>query len=286
MTKSKSRQFCAIRSIRQAARAVLTLCVLATISVLPANATTLHVTDDAFIDVSRPHHRNGNSSKIIVGVAGGHHSYWYSRRKRGESHGFAKFDLSPLPDGITSAAIAKATLKIWVSRVGREGSLTLHRIETDWDEDSLSGLNSPGIGDVFSTAFIASSDREDFVTLDITYEVQRWVDNPSSYHGIAFMPMDVWFETDSKESFFGTTRPMEIEVALAGSATAVPGLQGPEGPQGPQGDPGPVGPQGPKGDQGDLGVAGATGPQGPEGPQGVPGPAGPQGPTGDKAFTA
>ena len=68
MTKSKSPHFCAIRSIRQAARAIAVLGVLATISILPVNAATLHVTDDAFIDLSKPHYRHGNSSKIIVGV--------------------------------------------------------------------------------------------------------------------------------------------------------------------------------------------------------------------------
>ncbi|MFQ5756854.1 MAG: DNRLRE domain-containing protein, partial [Acidiferrobacterales bacterium] len=329
-------------SVRRTARAALTLIALSAFSLLPANAATLHLTDDTFVDFSKPNHNNGSRFTVVIGTSGGDRRDYHrgadkpdkrgrddpdreSRSHRGhdergepylrdhgrgESHGFAKFDLSTLPDGISGTAIAKATLRLWVSAVRREGSLTLHRVETDWDEDSLTSANSPGLGEALSTAWIMASDQKNYVTFDITSEVRRWVDDPSTNHGIAFTPIDVRFVTDSKENI-ATSRPMEVEVALAGNrgsgvlgSQGLPGLEGPQGPAGPQGvagadgapgpqgPPGPEGPQGPAGPQGVAGADGAPGPQGPAGlagadgadgapgPQGPPGPEGPQGPQG------
>jgi hypothetical protein len=85
-TKTRLKAACRFAALGVAGTALVLLS-------LPSYADTLHVTDDAYIDLSKPHHRNGKKSNIHVRVES-------SRRHRrhhhkvGEAHGFVKFDLS------------------------------------------------------------------------------------------------------------------------------------------------------------------------------------------------
>ena len=228
-------------------------------------ADTLHVTDDAYIDLSRPHHRHGKKSDVHVRVESSRRHRRH-RHEVGEAHGLVKFDLSPLPVGMTGADIAKATLRMWVNDVDKDGKFTVHLLETDWSEKTVSGNAAPAVGSAIAEVMIVDADDNHFVAIDITDAVKGWLDNPGSNFGLALVPVDADFSVDSKESRL-TSHPMEIEVIGDSSVAA----QGPEGPAGPKGDPGPSGATGPRGPEGAPGLPGSPGPQGEQGDQGVAG---------------
>ena len=256
-------------------------------------ADTLHLTDDTYTKQDKVTENNGAQQVLQINdkVAGK------------ERVGFARFDLTPLPDGITGADIEKATLRVWVEKVGQAGDINFVIVQSPWDESTLTaGLAAqfpPGIP-VVDTLSVTSADVENYVTVDVTDAMRSWVDGTHPNNGLEAMPVGVEVELGSKET--DKEHEMQIEVALvsvgpAGPAGAagVDGAVGPAGPQGPigltgavgatgpQGPIGLTGPAGPTGSQGPSGLTGATGPTGPQGPIGLTGavgPTGPQGPAG------
>ncbi len=190
-----------------------------------------------------------------------------------ERVGFARFDLTPLPDGITGADIEKATLRVWVEKVGQAGDINFVIVQSPWDESTLTaGLAAqfpPGIP-VVDTLSVTSADVENFVTVDVTEAMRSWVDGTHPNNGLEAMPVGVEVELGSKET--DKEHEMQIEVALVSVGPAgPPGADGAAGPQGPAGADGAVGLQGPPG------ADGAAGPQGPAGADGAVGPQGPPG---------
>ena len=218
---------------------------------LPSDADTFHVTDDAYIDLSRPHHRNGNKSNIHVRVESSHRHRNHHRHGRhdiGEAHGFVKFDLSTLP---ATAEITMAILRMWVNDVDRDGQIAVHLVATDWSEKDISSNTAPGVGQFITTVAILKNDDNNFVTIDITDTVKGWLKRPETNFGLALLPVDADLSVDSKENS-ATSHPMEIEVVLAGAGTqGLKGEKGDPGPPGPKGDPGPPGPKGDPGIAGD-----------------------------------
>ena len=123
---------------------VWTLCIILTLGwASPAWASTLHVDQDTFIDKStthpknfdkfdrkkqdgddNDHQKNGNSQVVrISNVSDNHHRL-----------GFVKFDLSALP---SETKISQALLRVWITKVHKEGVVNLHLVEDPWDEDTL-----------------------------------------------------------------------------------------------------------------------------------------------------
>ncbi len=244
----------------------------------PVSAHTLKVTDDVSIDLNKPQKTKGSDKKIEISNLG---------RKHGDRHGFVKFDLSVLPDGITGADIEKATLRLWPTRIKGEGTITLHLVTDPWDEDTL--MAEPYYDSFeFATVDLVEADEQSYVLVDVTHQVEDWVYRTTANYGIAILPNGIDLELASKEA--NHDQPMEIEVMLFGSAglncwdlngdgepnfpeedtnedeivnvADCQGLQGPEGPPGPEGPQGPGGPQGPEGPQGLPGSRGSRGPQG------------------------
>jgi hypothetical protein len=218
------------------------------------HSQTLHATDDSDVNINSPTQNNGANAAVFVRNVG----------SGGVRHGFARFDLSTLPAGVTGAEIAKATLRLWISDLQNEGSIDLHVVQGPWNEATITANNDPALGAAFATRAIANADESKFVTVDVTTLVRDWVDGLVANNGIAILPSaadNIRLTLDSKENT-GTSHPMEIEVALFG------GPQGPEGPQGAIGPQGATGPQGAQGPQGPQGGTGAQGPQGPQGPAG------------------
>jgi hypothetical protein len=169
--------------------------------------------------------------------------------------GFVRFDLSALPAGVP---VAKATLRLWVGRVWRAGTIDVKVVLDPWEEKALDGSTLPGLGPVVASMMITAIDQQGFATVDVTAAVQDWVGNPeaSPNHGLALSPGALTVvELDSKESPL-TSHPIELEVTTAG----------PEGPPGATGAEGSIGPAGPDGAQGPQGAAGPPGPGGPPGP--------------------
>lgn len=176
-----------------------------------------------------------------------------------------RFNLSDLPAGTTADNIAKATLRVWISRIGTAGAIDAAGVNGPWDEASVSFNSSPPLGGTESTAVVATANT--FVALDLTSLVKTWIVTPVANNGVALSAAAAAKSTvvfiDSKENS-ATSHAAALEIVLKGpaGATGPQGIQGPAGPQGRQGLPGPVGAPGPRGLQGV---------QGPQGPGGVSG---------------
>ena len=226
---------------------------------LPAQAITLHATDDTNINLNQPNQNNGANAQVFVRNVG----------SGGERQAFVKFDLSPLP---AESTVDKAVIRLFPNNIQNTGDLTLHEVLADWDEASITAGTVPPVGAVLQSVAI-TTDKKDYVVIDMPVSlVQSWVDNSAVNFGLALLPdptNDIRVQFDSKENG-ATSHPMELEVGLVGLA----GPEGPPGPTGAQGPAGPIGSQGPEGPQGSTGVQGSPGPQGPQGPTGLQGPVG------------
>jgi len=206
---------------------------------------------------------------------------------------YLRFNLATLPPG---GSVNKATLRLYVDAVSKNGTFDVYEIDSNWSESTLTyNTPAPPLGGSATSGHpisVSSSTLNQFLLIDITSLVQGWVSGSIANNGIALATSDTGsFSFDSKESLFTGNGP-ELEIVLNGPAgpagpSGPVGPPGPAGPAGPQGATGAAGPQGPSGPPGPAGPAGASGPagpvgpQGPSGPMGLTGPQGPAGPAGD-----
>lgn len=216
----------------------------------PAKGVDLPPAADSHINSTEPDRNFGNLGNMAVGNG---------------SAALIRFNLSDLPAGTTADNIAKATLRVWVSRIGTAGAIGVAGVNSAWDEASVTFSSSPLLGGTESTALVATANT--FATMDLTSLVKTWIVTPFANNGVAVSaataaPSTVVF-LDSKENS-ATSHAAALEIVLKGpaGATGPQGLQGPAGPRGLQGLPGPTGAAGPRGVQGI---------QGPQGPGGVSG---------------
>lgn len=187
--------------------------------------------------------------------------------RSGGGDAFLKFTLTGLPQGTTGGQIDSAYLRVFISKAQGSGSLSVHSVSGIWNENFLSGANTPDVTSVpADIESVAVANRYKYVLLDVTPIVRQWVDGEIENHGVALRATGtgkVGIDIDSKENS-KTGHGPELLVSLRYTAGPA-GIQGPMGPQGFQGPQGEVGPKGDKGDKGDVG------PQGPQGVQGVQG---------------
>src|ERR1700730_1467702 len=54
----------------------------------------------------------------------------------GTTRSFVKFDLSELPPRLSPSDVSKATLVLWVGRVGTAGEVQVSEAAGPWDEDA------------------------------------------------------------------------------------------------------------------------------------------------------
>jgi hypothetical protein len=166
----------------------------------------------------------------------------------GAYQGLIQFDTTALPAGITGASVAKASLLIFVNKVGTAGAVDINAANGQWTEATVNGNNTPGIGMNVASA-IPVSTAGSYITVDATTLVKAWLDGIINNHGViltvdpGFASTSVFF--DSKESAT-TSHPALLQVTLTEGGAAGPagptGPQGLTGPGGPQGIPGPIGP--------------------------------------------
>jgi hypothetical protein len=201
------------------------------------------------------------------------------------SSSYVKFDvLGALPDGVTGNQVTKATLRLYVNRLGQWGDIDVFRPCGDWSENTLTYQTKPAnCPEGNQRVTIGADSANNFVQIDVTKIVRFWADKTFVNTGFAIAPHDTLVSVffDSKESV-STSQPAHLDITLTGAV-------GPQGPQGPQGIPGLLGPQGSRGLQGVRGQEGqrglpgqdgAQGPRGLTGQRGLAGPAGPIGPPG------
>jgi hypothetical protein len=193
---------------------------LAAIPLLAAG-DTLRVSDDAYTD---PLARNTNFGRVL--------SLKINTRGSKATRAFLRFDLSVLPP---SAAISRATLRLWAASVRDGGPLDLRLVLAPWVETTIKDVNAPSVGASIGGVTLTVGGR--WVTADITSTVKAWVDGSTPNNGLAI----VGATADAISATIGAKEGVhssDIEVFVASS--------GPSGPPGPPGVPGPPGTQGPQ----------------------------------------
>lgn len=215
--------------------------------------------DDAYVFSAQPNRNFGDSTSLVV--------------LSPAATAFIRFDLSTVPSGYTSANIAKADLKLYVSAVEGSGTFNVDFVNSPWKETSVTFGTEPLLGNnIASDVPLTSASENTYVIVDVTSAVQAWVDRMEPNFGVALVGNGgLSVALNSKENT-ATSHPPELDIVYQNAGPAGPA--GPQGPQGPQGQLGAAGPAGPMGPQGLPGLIGPAGPMGLQGLQGSPGAAG------------
>jgi hypothetical protein len=150
----------------------------------------------------------------------------------GTTRSFVKFDLSALPAGLGCAGVSKASLILWAGRVPAAGQVQLSEVSAAWDESTLTYALASAAGSVITT--IPVSQASEFVVVDATASVQKWLQNRQSNQGFVLSTTgaaSVFF--DSKESVTTSHAPtLELMVKAGAGATGSTGATGAAGPTG------------------------------------------------------
>lgn len=234
-----------------------------------AQAAGVKLTNDSYTSASRANTNFGAANTINVSS---------------NETGFLRFDLADLPAGVLSAEVEKATLKLYLSAVSAAGSFQICQVTSAWTESTITQNTIPSINCALPSASgaLPTTEKQDYVTIDITDIVKYWLDNPSLNFGVVIQQTaGASFQLSSKEGTGG--RDASLDITLTGPQ-GPQGLTGPAGPQGPQGIAGAIGATGPEGPAGPQGIQGLTGATGAQGPIGLTGATGPQGETGPQGL--
>jgi hypothetical protein len=215
---------------------------------------------DTFVSSSTPKTNYGSTIALVVGSG---------------TTSYVRFDLAGIPAG---SSISKATLRLYVDAVAKNGTFDVYQLNSSWAENTLTYNTPPpplGLSVTNGTGVsITTASWNQFLLIDITALAQSWVNGTVPNNGVALTSgSNGSFSFDPKESLLTGNGP-ELEIAFNGGT----------GPQGPQGPIGPAGPQGPQGVAGAVGPTGATGLQSATGLQGAQGPLGPMGLTGAQGL--
>ena len=146
---------------------------------------TLPATGDVHYDSGFPSVNFGNSSYLSVS---------------GNSKAYIQFDLSSLPPGTNAAGITKVNLVLWVGRISSAGNLQISEAGAAWNESTLTFGNTPATGAL--VGLVATPLVPDFITVDVTSSVVKWLGNPALNFGFAIegSPGSTTVYLDSKES--------------------------------------------------------------------------------------
>ena len=238
----------------------------AALTSVAAFAQTVPLTQDAYFVPASPTNY-GSATTVNVGGAAG-------------AQALVQFDLTALPAGLTAANVSKATVTLFVSKVGAAGTVNVSVANGGWSEATVNGASGQPVPGAAIASGLAISSGNTYFQVDATAAVQSWISGAAVNNGFLVTPggggVNVAF--DSKESTT-TSHPASLEILLVDA-----GPRGATGPQGIPGAQGATGPQGVSGAQGATGAQGAFGAQGATGAQGVPGTRGAQGfvgPTGN-----
>jgi Collagen triple helix repeat (20 copies) len=214
-----------------------------------ASALDATLSGDASVNSARASVNYGSLSNLYVGNG---------------NTTFLQFDLSTLPAGTTPAQVSRATLTVFVNRVNTAGSIAVSPILAGWGEYSVTAAGAPALGSPIGSFPVSVAGQ--FASVDVTSQVQAWLNTPASNNGLALSSASANALFDSKEND-ETGHAAQLDITLVNQGPqgiqGIPGVAGTTGATGPAGPQGLTGPVGPAGPTGATGIAGATGPQGP-----------------------
>jgi hypothetical protein len=169
---------------------------------------------DSSLSIATPGRLQGKATKLVVNKAGS---------------SVVQFSLESLPDGVMSAQIRKAVLKVFVQKVTKPGTLRLSGtdLSAPLDEATLSGMTnlSDGVITPLTTTSLVAADAKQWLAFDVTDYVRSRVDAWSSmatfglsHDGNDANLLNVVF--DSKETVTTGHAPV-LDIAL-GEGTVTP----------------------------------------------------------------
>jgi Phage Tail Collar Domain/Collagen triple helix repeat (20 copies) len=246
------------------------------LAILPmaARAQTMPLTQDSYV-VTSPATTNNYGTAATINVGGPN-----------ADKALVQFDLTTLPPGTAAPDIARATLALYVDKLGEAGTINISVANGTWTELGVNGTNAPVPAASVSSGLSVSAGGA-YIYVDATAAVKSWL-TATTNSGFIITPNDknINVAFDSKESTT-TSHPATLAITLSSiGATGATGAPGPTGPTGPTGAQGPIGATGAtgaagaKGATGATGVAGLAGARGATGANGAIGPTGPTGPSG------
>jgi hypothetical protein len=99
-----------------------------------------------------------------------------------------------------SSSITSAKLNLKVSAVNLSGKITVHKVLSNWSEQSINHNNRPALGPAIATLNVTNQRNGDTVSVDVTSLVREWLQDPAREYGLALSTTEanVWFA--SKES--------------------------------------------------------------------------------------
>ena len=199
---------------------LLTWLLLASCSVYATDATLIANT---YISKSSPSTNYCNDQTLHTG---------------GNAISLLQFDLSSLPAGTTATNVARANLILFLHSVTTPGAIQLYLVDRSWSPCTVTYHTAPTmLSPAFAEVPIEAGTSNDFLVVDVTTQVQNWLDAPNSNDGIAILAATTSPSTtvqfDNKAST-GTSHPARLDITLAN------GVPGPQGPQGLEGPPGPA----------------------------------------------
>jgi hypothetical protein len=133
---------------------------------------------------------------------------------------YIKFDLSSVPAGYSSANVAKATLKLFVSAVPSAGSFNVDVVNGSWTEKTITASLSPALGSTIASSIpLTSANVHDYILIDVTSAVGDWLNGFKPNDGIALVansPLAAAF--DSKENA-AQSHPAELDIIFTAGGT-------------------------------------------------------------------
>lgn len=213
--------------------ALLAAAMLSVLAPLSINAFAVEgpVNGDAYISAAQPGQNFGAAVNLNVG--NGDVSY-------------IRVDLSTLPQGITGAQIAHASMLLWVNNLPTPGALDVSPVTSAGAEGQITLNTAPGLGKSLVTVPVFNANQ--FIVIDLTSIVKVWADYPAQNFGVALTPSSGQPGTvvflNSKEAANDHAGILDITLQpLVSTGTAGPmGATGATGAIGPKGATGAAGP--------------------------------------------
>src|SRR6186997_3196139 len=124
------------------------------LSLAPGFAATAVVSDDAYTSTAAAKAKLGAKPTLLVGT---------------KETAFVRFDLSALPAGFPGDRIAKATLRLWLTKTTRAGAIKVLPVDGAWTEGALTGSAAPPVAAQEAGTFtLEAGQAKRYVSLDVT----------------------------------------------------------------------------------------------------------------------
>jgi hypothetical protein len=135
---------------------------------------------------------------------------------------YIQFDLASVP---ASASISQATLKLYVNGVTTAGSFNVDYVNGTWTESKIDSSNAPPLGAaIASNISVTTSEKNEYILVDITSAMQAWQSGSEANNGIALVANGSFNATfDSKENTTTSHSP-ELDIAFAGGDGTITGV--------------------------------------------------------------